>query len=149
MVLKTWRPTGIFFALAAPLLYGLGIPLNKLLLAQVNPLFLLALLQLGGGLGVAIIYLLRQRWQPEQVRAQLQGQDWLWLGLSGSMGGVVASLLMMVGLNYTPGTTAALLANLEGVFTVLLAWVVFKDVFSWRVLWGMAAISLGGVVLAL
>jgi drug/metabolite transporter (DMT)-like permease len=57
-------------------------------------------------------------------------------------------VLLMVGLNITPGASAALLLNLEGVFTALLAWWIFKENTDARIVLGMVAISAGGVILS-
>jgi drug/metabolite transporter (DMT)-like permease len=54
----------------------------------------------------------------------------------------------MVGLRLTPASSASLLLNLEGVFTALLAWFVFRENFDARIAWGMALISLGAAVLS-
>jgi drug/metabolite transporter (DMT)-like permease len=54
----------------------------------------------------------------------------------------------MFGLAVTPASSASLLLNLEGVFTALLAWFVFKENFDRRIAWGMAAITCGGLFLS-
>ena len=54
----------------------------------------------------------------------------------------------MFGLRQTDAASASLILNLEGVFTALLAWFVFKENFDRRIAWGMAAIVAGGVVLS-
>ena len=54
----------------------------------------------------------------------------------------------MFGLRQTDAASASLILNLEGVFTALLAWFVFKENVDRRIAWGMAAIVAGGVVLS-
>jgi len=63
-------------------------------------------------------------------------------------GGMVGPLLLMWGLSQTPASSASLLLNLEGVFTALLAWFVFKENFDVRIAWGMGLIAAGGVCLS-
>ena len=63
-------------------------------------------------------------------------------------GGMVGPVLLMFGLTGMPASGAALLLNAEGVFTALLAWVVFKENFDRRIALGMAAIAAGAVVLS-
>jgi len=46
---------------------------------------------------------------------------------------VFASILLMFGLKVTPASSASLLLNLEGVFSALLAWFVFRENFDWRI----------------
>jgi drug/metabolite transporter (DMT)-like permease len=54
----------------------------------------------------------------------------------------------MIGLATTPASSASLLLNLEGVFTTILAWCVFKEHYDRRLVWGMLAITAGGLVLS-
>src|SRR5262249_10516123 len=63
-------------------------------------------------------------------------------------GGVIGPVLLMYGLAITPASSASLLLNLEGVFTALLAWFVFKENFDRRIALGMAAITAGGLLLS-
>ena len=75
-------------------------------------------------------------------------QDAPWLAGAILCGGVIGPLLLMAGLRLTPASSASLLLNLEGVFTALLVWFVFKENFDARIAWGMALISLGAAVLS-
>jgi drug/metabolite transporter (DMT)-like permease len=54
----------------------------------------------------------------------------------------------MVGLTRADAATASLLLNLEAVFTAVLAWVVFREATSRRVILGFIAIFFGGLLLA-
>ncbi len=54
----------------------------------------------------------------------------------------------MAGLASTSAANASLLLNLEGVFTALLAWFVFRENFDARIALGMALIVAGGACLA-
>jgi drug/metabolite transporter (DMT)-like permease len=54
----------------------------------------------------------------------------------------------MAGLARTPASTASLLLNLEGVFTAVIAWVVFRENVDRRIVLGMAAIVAGGALLS-
>jgi drug/metabolite transporter (DMT)-like permease len=54
----------------------------------------------------------------------------------------------MYGLQATDSASASLILNLEGVFSALLAWFVFKENFDRRIALGMALIVAGGVVLS-
>ena len=138
---------GVMYALAAALLFGMGTPLAKMLLANVNPLMLAALLYLGSGLGLAIARAVQYKNRPE--RAVLpQGAQWLWLGGAVLAGGIVGPVLLMLGLQNFPAADASLLLNSEGVLTALLAWFVFKENFDKRIALGMLAIVAGGVVLS-
>ena len=138
---------GVMYALAAALLFGMGTPLAKMLLANVNPLMLAALLYLGSGLGLAIARAVQYKNRPE--RAVLpQGAQWLWLGGAVLAGGIVGPVLLMLGLQNFPAADASLLLSSEGVLTALLAWFVFRENFDRRIALGMLAIVAGGLVLS-
>lgn len=134
---------GVAASLAAALLFGAAAPLAKLLLAQVSPWLLAALLYLGSGLGLAVLRRLR-RAPPERLPAG----EWRWLAGAVFAGGVVGPVLLMAGLAGMPASQASLLLNGEAVLTALLAWFVFRENVDRRVALGMAAIVAGGVVLA-
>jgi drug/metabolite transporter (DMT)-like permease len=140
---KSLADPGILAALGAALLFGAGTPLAKLLLRDVSPWLMAALLYLGSGLGLGV-YRLFQRSQP----IRLGKGDWLWLAGAIFMGGVLGPGLQMLGLTHMPASGASLLLNAESVFTALLAWFVFKENFDKRIAFGMAAILAGLVILS-
>src|SRR5206468_10445214 len=82
------------------------------------------------------------------AEARVQGRGWVWLGSAILSGGVVGPVLLMIGLARSAAATAALLLNLEGVFTALLAWFVFRENFDRRIALGMLAIVVGGAALS-
>jgi drug/metabolite transporter (DMT)-like permease len=135
-------------ALMAAALFGATTPLAKLLLQGMDPWMLAGVLYLGSGLGLAIVRIVRAIGGARAAERSLRGQDWLWLGASIAAGGVVAPVLLMMGLAKSSASAAALLLNLESVFTALLARVVFREHVGGRIAGGMACIVAGGVVLA-
>jgi drug/metabolite transporter (DMT)-like permease len=140
--------SGAGFALLSAFLFGVSTPLAKLLLRDIDPWMLAGVLYLGSGLGLLIVRtLVRSLASDPHNEAALRGGGWLWLALATLCGGVTGPVLLMVGLAHTLATTAALLLNLEGVLTALLAWFVFRENFDRRIALGMAAIVAGGVVL--
>jgi drug/metabolite transporter (DMT)-like permease len=148
MVAKLSRPntsSGLLFALVAPTIYGAGIPLSKVLLDHAGPWLLTGLLQVGAGIGMSVFYFIR----PRRTGIALQSKDWPRFALSLVMGGVFASVLMMVGLRGTTAATASLLLNLEGVSTATIAWVLFRERFSKRLAVGLFVITAGGALLCL
>src|SRR5512146_1635261 len=137
--------SAITAALAAALLFGASTPLAKQLLRDAFPMLLAGLLYLGSGIGLTATRLVRDRgWRaPALARA-----EWLWLLLAIAFGGVLAPLLLMLGLARVPAASASLLLNLEAVLTALLAWIVFRENTDRRVVLGMALIVAGAAVLA-
>ncbi|CAN5226875.1 DMT family transporter [soil metagenome] len=136
---------GVPFALGSAVLFGATPPLSKLLLHTIHPLMLAGFLYLGAGIGLAIYRLLRG---PSEGEAQLSRADIPWLVLAIGLGGVIAPLLLMAGLMRSPAASASLLLNLEGLATMAIAWVVYRENVDRRLLIGAGAILLGAVLLS-
>lgn len=140
--------SGAGLALLSALLFGASTPLAKLLLRDIDPWMLAGLLYLGSGLGlIAVRSLVRVLGSGARSEAAIRGGGWMWLALAILSGGIIAPVLLMVGLAHTAASSAALLLNLEGVLTALLAWFVFRENVDRRIALGMAAIVAGGLVL--
>jgi len=138
---------GVGLALLAAALFGISAPFAKLLLRDAAPQVLAGLLYLGSGAGLALVWL-RRRIMNSAREARLTRRDAPWLAGAVAFGGGLGPVLLMIGLALTPASSASLLLNLEGVFTALLAWFVFRENFDRRIAFGMAAIVAGGVVLS-
>lgn len=139
---------GIIQALAAAILFGVSTPLAKALMGTTPPLILAGLLYLGSGLGLAAWRWLRSVSNKPADAVPLARQDLPWLAGAVLAGGILAPPLLMWGLQFTQGSTASLLLNLEGVFTALLAWFVFRENFDRRIALGMLLIVAGGALLS-
>lgn len=135
----------VLYALVAAALFGASTPLAKLLGVNTPPILLAGLLYLGSGVGLTLVRPVRDRgWQ----RPGLPAGEWPWLLGAIFFGGVLAPVALMFGLTRTAGATASLMLNLESVLTAVLAWVVFKENADRRIVIGMIAIVLGGIVLS-
>jgi len=142
-------PRGVGSALLAALLFGASTPVAKFLLGDVAPVLLAGLFYAGSGMGLAIVLAVRQRMAGRAAAYVWPSKaDWRWLAGAVGLGGIAAPILLMLGLSSTPASASALLLNLEGVFTALLAWIVFRENLDRRIAAGMALIVLGGVILA-
>jgi drug/metabolite transporter (DMT)-like permease len=138
-------------ALIAALLFGASTPLAKLLGGEMPPLLLAGLLYVGSGVGLAAMVASRHALQAhsdETLASHIPRTDWPWLLGAIVAGGMVGPALLMHGLASTDAASASLLLNLEGVFTALMAWVVFKENADRRIIIGMLAIVGGGVLLS-
>ena len=147
----TKRQTHLFYLpLAAAVLFGASTPVCKSLLAHTHPAILAGLLYLGSGVGLGAFCILRRvipTLSPEE--APLSPSHLPWLLAAIAFGGVAGPLLLMYGLNGTSASAASLLLNLEGAFTALIAWLVFKENLDRRLAAGMLAIVCGGLCLSL
>src|SRR5271166_4712079 len=139
---------GVPLALASALLFGAVAPLSKLLLNTVNPFMLAGLMYFGAGLGLAAYRLFRGAFADGSHEAQLQRADIPWLAVAIGMGGVVGPVLLMFGLSHTKASSAALLLNMEGLATMTIAWVVFRESVDRRLILGAFAILSGAVLLS-
>jgi drug/metabolite transporter (DMT)-like permease len=138
---------GVWYALGAAVLFGASAPLAKALLHDAPPQLLAGLLYAGSGVGLAVVSLV-QRGRSHRTEAPLTRSDAPWLVAAIFFGGVVGPVLLMFGLVKTPASSASLLLNLEGVFTVTIAWFVFRENVDRRIALGMMAIVAGGVALS-
>lgn len=136
-------------ALASAVLFGASTPFAKVLLGEgLAPVLLAGLLYLGSGVGLAAWILARRAVRTVSQEAPLRRADLPWLALVVFLGGVAGPVLLMIGLSATSASTASLLLNVEGLATMAIAWVVFRESVDRRLLVGAAAILAGAVVLS-
>lgn len=140
--------TGIVFALVSAGLFGASTPLAKLLLGAIDPWMMAGLLYLGAGAGLAAVHLSRTALRLPAAEAPLRRSDVPWLALVILAGGVLGPLLLMFGLARTDGASASLLLNLEGVATMAIAWIAFRENVDRRLLLGALAILAGAALLS-
>ena len=144
--LANFRFMGITCAIGAAALFGASTPFSKRLLPAVDPVLMAGLLYIGSGLGLGAYRMVRGGRANRE--AHLARRDAPWIVAAVLCGGLLGPVLLMIGLSTTPASTASLLLNLEGVFTVLLAWFAFKEHFDVRVAVGMTLISAGAIALS-
>jgi len=109
---------------------------------------LAGLMYFGAGLGLAAYRLFRGAFGEASDEAQLRRADIPWLAIAIGMGGVVGPVLLMFGLSHTTASSAALLLNIEGLATMTIAWVVFRENVDRRLIFGAFAILAGAVLLS-
>jgi len=139
---------GIPLALGAAILFGASAPLSKALTGQMDPWLLAGILYLGAGLGLALTSLGRNALGLDNAEAPLRRGDLPWLVAVVLFGGVFGPLFLVFGLTLTSASSGSLLLNLEGLATMSVAWIVFRENVDRRLLIGAAAILCGAVVLS-
>jgi drug/metabolite transporter (DMT)-like permease len=140
---------GAPLAMLSAVLFGASTPLAKLLLGGgVSPWLLAGVLYLGSGIGLSLVHLARGLTGIGPVEASLKRSDLPWLALVVLTGGAIGPVLLMIGLATTPASSAALLLNLEGLATMAIAWLVFRENVDRRLLAGAFAILAGAVLIS-
>jgi drug/metabolite transporter (DMT)-like permease len=139
---------GVPLALASAVLFGASAPFAKLLLRSSDPQLLAGLLYLGAGIGLAIGHAGRSVLGVGGSEAPLRQSDMAWLIAIVVFGGVMGPFFLMLGLARTSGASGSLLLNLEGLATMAIAWVVFRENVDRRLLFGAASMLAGAVVLS-
>lgn len=134
---------GAAFGLAAAALFGVSAPLAKVLLGEVAPILLAGLLYLGAAIGLW----LHRALSRATKEASLTRSDVPKLAAVVLSGGMLAPVLMLLGLERVTGLTGSLLLNLEAPFTVLLAVMLFREHLGWHAAIAFALIVGGAIVL--
>ncbi|KVN68162.1 hypothetical protein WM03_24520 [Burkholderia ubonensis] len=145
------RFNAIVVALTAAALFGAATPLAKALLGAMSPFMVAGLFYLGSGIGLGAGIVIRRLHRPAahaDTGHALKKSELPWLAGAIAAGGIAGPALLMLGLASTPAATSALLLNLEGVLTAVIAWVVFRENVDLQVFLGMVAIVAGGVLLS-
>lgn len=118
---------GVPLALGSAILFGASAPLSKLLMGSIDPWLLAGILYLGAGVGLAAVHWGRPFLGLPNVEAPLLKSDIPWLAAVIVFGGVLGPLFLMLGLSQTTASSGSLLLNLEGLATMGIAWLVFRE----------------------
>ena len=135
-------------ALSAAVLFGASTPLSKLLLGAVDPWLLAGILYLGAGFGLLIYRGISIARGEDSDEAPLRSADIPWIAAVVLFGGVAGPVFLMFGLSKTQASSASLLLNLEGIATMVIAWVVFRENVDRRLILGAVAIVCGALLLS-
>jgi len=139
----------ILQAVLAAVLFGASAPLSKVLLREIDPIPLAGFLYLGSGIGSWLLFATQRTGnRGRQMEAHLSRADLPWLLGAVLAGGVGAPILLLLGLDRTPASTASLLLNFECVATTLIAVLAFKEAVDRRILWAVGLITLASILLS-
>lgn len=136
-------------AILAAILFGASAPISKLLLGEIQPIPMAALLYLGSGIGLLLFRIIqRLNRNYSVVEAKINKSDTKWLIGAIIAGGVIAPIVLMFSLQNTPASTASMLLNFEGVSTTLIAALAFKEAIGRRIWLAVASITTASILLS-
>ncbi|AEG60988.1 DMT family transporter [Desulforamulus ruminis] len=145
--MKPKTQPAIFSAILAAVLFGVSSPVSKMLLTEIPPALMAALLYLGAGIGISFISLLRQVRAREQREAKITRKEIPFV-LAMIVLDIAAPVFLMVGLTLTTAANASLLNNFEIVATSLIALFLFKESIGRRLWIAIALITLSSMILS-
>lgn len=136
----------IFFAILAALLYALSTPIAKLVLNDLSPTFIAALLYLGAGCGMGVVAYIRHKTTNYTYQPFTKKELPAILGMI--ILDVVAPILLMVGLMRSLPENVALLNNFEIVATTMFAAFLFKEHIPKQLRWAIICVTLASILLS-
>jgi len=144
---KSQRVKSIGYAILAALLYGISAPVSKVLLLELSPTLMAALLYLGAGIGMLGVNGFQLLMKHEKKEARITGKEMPFvLGMIGL--DILAPILLMIGLTLTTSSNASLLNNFEIVATTLIALFIFKETIGKRMWIAIILITLSSMLLS-
>ncbi len=131
-----------FFAILAAALYAINIPLSKVLLRFVQPTMMAAFLYLGAGVGLFFYGKITKEQAEKLTKAELPYT----VGMI--VLDIAAPILLMLGLERTNSANASLLNNFEIVATSLIAFLVFREKLSKRLIAAIVLVTAASIALS-
>ena len=140
------KSTATLFAILAAALYAINIPLSKLLLGHIQPTMMAALLYLGAGLGMLLCGLVSKAMGRTAIQEPLTKKE-LPYTVGMVLLDIAAPILLMLGIARTNSANVSLLNNFEIVATSLIAFFVFKEMMSRRLVFAIVLVTLSSIIL--
>lgn len=136
----------VLYAILAALLFGINAPFSKILINEINPLFLAALLYLGAGIGMTVLTVLNKKRRIESREAKLTKGELPYVILMILLD-IAAPIFLLIGISMTNSSTAALLGTFEIAATSIVAMIFFKEAIGKRLWLAIIFISLASILL--
>lgn len=143
---RSSRPA-VLSAVGAAALYALNTPFSKLLLGDVPPRMLAALLYLGAGSGMLLVRFFGRIAGSVRLEPPLTRRDLPYTAGMVALD-IAAPIFLMTGLSETTASNAALLNNFEIVATALIALLLFREPISRRLWLAIALVTLASALLS-
>lgn len=148
MASRSYLWPGVPLALSSAVLFGVSTPFSKIMLEGASPWLLAGLLYIGAGFGLALVRASTCAIGTAGGSPPLRPSEFPLMLLIALLGGGVAPVLLMLGLTTMPASSSSLLLNVEGLATMGIAWLVYRENVDRRLLLGALAIVVGAAVLS-
>lgn len=135
----------IVYALLAAVFYAVNVPLSKILLTEVGPTTMAALLYLGAGIGIGMMSLVNKK---SRAKSESLAKKDLPFVIGMIVLDIAAPIFLMMGISYGTSANASLLGNFEIVATTVIALFIFKEAVSKRLWAAIALITLSSILLS-
>ncbi|MBR0121248.1 MAG: DMT family transporter [Clostridia bacterium] len=139
------KTKAVFYAFSAAVFYAVNIPLSKILLRNIGPSSMAALLYLGAGVGIGMLSLMSGKKQEKSEKLTSKDLPFV-IGMI--VLDIAAPVFLMFGISYGTSANASLLGNFEIVATALIALALFKETVTKRLWAAIALITLSSVLLS-
>lgn len=134
----------IAYALLAAILYAVNVPVSKILLKDIGPATMAALLYLGAGIGIALLSLFNV--ESKKVSKPISRKDMPFV-VGMIVLDIAAPVFLMLGISDGSAASASLLGNFEIVATTIISLVFFKAVVSRRLWIAIVLITFASIIL--
>ncbi len=142
---KDKRMIAIGYAILAAVFYAVNVPVSKILLREVGPTTMAALLYLGAGVGIGMLSLFSRHSREKSEPLSKKDLPYV-IGMI--VLDIAAPIFLMLGISYGSSANASLLGNFEIVATTLIALFIFREAVSKRLWAAIALITLSSILLS-
>lgn len=139
------KAKAIIYAFLAAVFYAINVPLSKVLLQEIGPTTMAALLYLGAGIGIGILSLVNKKNRAKSEKLTKTDMPFV-IGMI--VLDIAAPIFLMFGISYGSSANASLLGNFEIVATTVIALLFFKEAVSKRLWSAIALITLSSILLS-
>jgi len=135
----------ILYAFMAAVFYAINVPVSKVLLREVGPTTMAALLYLGAGIGIGVISQINKRHREKTERLTQKDMPFV-IGMI--VLDILAPIFLMLGISCGSSSNASLLGNFEIVATTIIASFLFKEEVSNKLKAAIVLITLSSIILS-
>ncbi|HJJ47861.1 MAG TPA: DMT family transporter [Methanocorpusculum sp.] len=133
-------------ALIAAICVGIRTPVLKIAIENTSPLVTTMFVNLGAAVGMLLLFLFGHKTSLVDKNRHVLKKDWLIL-LGAILTGGGGTILANFGIATTPAATASVLTNTVAVTTAIIAFFIFKEKISKRLVIGIIFTTFGAIAL--